>query len=120
MTLSKDKKSKLFIGALCLLAFTGVQSLLLDIQQFNERAKFEIPVWFLASLFIINILYFLSLWQIYQYRKWAVITLPLCILTHFCLMHQYMNSFLYADLFSIFFFISIGLLEIVFHWKKFR
>jgi hypothetical protein len=113
-------RSSFFKTITIILAITGLLSLLLDVQQFIERDKFEIPIWFLIALLLINTLYFGSLWQIYNYRKWAIFVLPLCILAHFCLMHQYMNSFLYADLFNLFFFITVGLLEFVFQWKKFK
>lgn len=80
----------------------------------------QIPQWYITLLFSLDALAILSLVGIYYFRKVAVYLFPVLIMIHFIIHLNYLMTFLYTDVFMMFFFIGVGLLVFIPKWRSFK
>ena len=113
-------KSKSFTLALVFTLIMSSFSINFDITSVIQKDNLEIPNWYLIVLAILDFSIVASIIAIYFYRKIGVYVLPIAIFIHFLLQNQFMNSFLYFDLFILFLYFSVILIAVVPRWPFFK
>ena len=120
-TLDKSyKNNKFFYWIIIFLFFHFLFSIGIDWSQYSQHLDLNIPSWYFYIVFAVDILAILSLVLIAMYKKAGVFLFPLFILAHFTVHHMFLSTFLYFDVSVLFFFIGLGLLEIIPRWNQFK
>ncbi|CAI9673698.1 hypothetical protein HZP39_15075 [Elizabethkingia anophelis] len=107
----------LILGVLLLLL---INNLNVDYMTVGMKEQMQIPQWYITLLFSLDALAILSLVGIYLFRKIAVYLFPVLIMIHFIIHLNYLMTFLYTDVFMMFFFIGVGLLVFIPKWRSFK
>lgn len=114
------RKGILFWAVMTLMLILSIMSTATDLTQFSNYEELNIPLWHFYIIFSVDALIFASLVGFYFYKKWAVFTLPLGILTHFLIHTYYLSTMLYTDLNLLFVFTGGGLLVAIPEWEKYK
>ncbi|NAW50225.1 hypothetical protein GNY06_02080 [Elizabethkingia argentiflava] len=117
---SKQRRGKPFFLVLGLLLLLILNNLNVDYAVVLLKDEMQIPQWYLILLFGLNIAAMGALVGIYGFRKLGVYLFPITIMFHFIIHLNFLMTFLYTDVFMMFFFIGIGLLVFIPKWELFK
>ncbi|QCX52383.1 hypothetical protein [Elizabethkingia sp. JS20170427COW] len=112
-----DTPFYLVLGVLLLLL---INNLNVDYAVVLQKDNLQIPNWYLILLFALDTLAIVSLVGIYFFRKIALYLFSVFVMVHFVIHLNYLSTFLYTDVFILFFFIGIGLFVFIPKWKYFK
>ncbi|AQX07006.1 hypothetical protein BAX94_01800 [Elizabethkingia meningoseptica] len=116
----EPKRGTPFFLVLGVLLLLMIHNLFVDYGVVLQKEKMQIPQWYITLLFSLDIFAILSLVGIYFLRKIAVYVFPVLIMIHFIIHLNYLATFLYADVFMMFFYVGIGLFVFIPKWNYFK
>lgn len=117
---NSPEKTAGFYVALFFIVFFLLFSIGIDLTEYIQHQKINIPSWFSYLILGIDVLAITAVVAIFFYKKWGVYLYPVLITMHLCLHEFYLSTLLYADLFNLFVFIGVGLLAVIPKWKFFN
>jgi len=109
-----------FFVVLGILFLPLINNLVVDYLLVKIMEVSHIPLWYMVLLSSVNILTILSLIGIYSFRRVGIFLFPFLVILHFIIKLNYLGIFMYTDIFTLFFFIGIGLLVFIPKWSFFR
>jgi len=115
-----NKRGKAFFFTMIVFLLLLVNNFLIDGFLVSIMNTSMIPLWYIILLFGVNIFTLLSLIGIYLFRKFCIYSFPIFVILHFVFRLHYLETFMYTDIFALFFFVGIGLVIFIPKWSLFK
>ena len=113
----KDLGFILSLAALLLFTLMGIG---IDYDEYLQQQDLNIPTFYFAIIFTVDLLMILGLVFIYFYRKIGMFIFPVALFAHFLLHNFYLSTFLYTDVTNLFLFVGVGLVAFIPKYKFFK